>query len=151
MAKHAATLGFVLSNLLDAGLDSINNALKLPAWKAGAPVKGQGRSGNRDGCLIRPNQKESRRKSELFIVGSRDRQPISRRRTVRDTTRSSHSRWSADALATALTQLGLGLTYAGIKKIGGAYSTRVKLLWVQGRGVTPNRDIGSHPCSTLFF
>jgi hypothetical protein len=46
VVKHAAGLGFVLSNLLDAGLDSINKALKLPAWKAGAPVKGQGRSGN---------------------------------------------------------------------------------------------------------
>jgi len=33
VANDAAISGFVLSNLLDAGLESINKALKLPVGK----------------------------------------------------------------------------------------------------------------------
>jgi len=80
VAKGAVIAGtLLLSNLLDAELESINKALKLPVGKAGVPIEGQGRSGN---YTWLPHQAEPERIEaqvrSFFMVGSRDGQHISR-------------------------------------------------------------------------
>jgi hypothetical protein len=94
VAKGAVITGtLLLSNLLDAGLESINKALKLPVGKAGAPIEGQGRSGNYTWLphQAEPERIEAQVRSFLWwdlemgniLVGGG---------TVRDTTCSFHLR-----------------------------------------------------------
>jgi hypothetical protein len=66
VAKDAAIPGFDAVQSSGRRVGEYQQGVETSSWKAGAPVKVRDVRGTLPGCLIRPNRKESRRKSGVL-------------------------------------------------------------------------------------